>query len=114
MKFQIPEVKEETFFDEHFEYGDDNDTALANLRTALGIFGNAYKETVGFGELAENGEVFDSENAARAFSNLALSYHFCLVFARQLEQPEEIRVVPNVSTGSVQEYVNAYLKELFS
>ena len=113
MKFNIPEIKEEEFFDKHFEYGDDNDTAVSNFRISLGIFGNAFKETMEFGELADNGEVFDSENAAKAFDNLSLSYRFCLEFAKQMEQDVELRIVPKAKSGSIQEYVNAYLKELF-
>lgn len=113
MEFNIPEVKEEAFFEEHFEYGDDNDTAVSNFRISLGIFGNAFKETMEFGEFADNGEVFDSEDAAKAFSNLALSYRFCLEFAKQMEHPVEVRIVPDAPPGSVQEYVNAYLKDLF-
>lgn len=114
MKFTIPEVKEEEFFEEHFEYGDDNDTVVSNFKTSLNLFGKAYKETLKFGEMAENGEVFESETVAKAFSVLALSYRFCLEFATQMDEPVKIQVVSGAVAGSFQEYVNAFLKKLFA
>lgn len=110
MKFNIPEVKEESYFEEHFEYGDDSDTATSNMKKSLSLFGMAFKETMKFGELAENGEVFESEQAAKAFSELALSYKFCCEFALLMEEPVKIQVVPGAEAGSIQDYINRYLE----
>lgn len=110
----LVESKEEAFFEEHFEYGEELDIVLANFKSSLNLFCKAYKDTLVFGEMAENGEIFDSGVAAKVFSDLALSYRFCLEFATLVEEPVEMHVVSGAVVGSLQEYVNAYLKMLFA
>ena len=54
MNFSIPEIKEEEFFEKHFEYGDDDDTMISNFKCAFSLFCKAYRETAEYGEMAED------------------------------------------------------------
>ena len=115
MRFEAAnaEAKEESYFEANFEYGDDENILYSNLGKSLKLFSKAYKETTVFAEKAENGEVFDSEMAAEAFTELSLSYHFCQEFARLLQEDAQVRIVPGVSDRSIQHYINNILEKLF-
>ena len=110
----IPAALDEEFFEKNFEFGDDEESVSANFKKALSLFGFAYKATVRFAELAMNGECFESEDAERDFYSLALSYKYCREFGSMLTEPVEMTVVPDAASGSMQEYVNSYLKHLAS
>jgi len=108
----VPAELDEAFFEQHFDFCDGEESVVVNLKKALNLFGQAYKATVQFAELAMNGECFEAEEAEQSFYSLALSYKYCREFAGMLEEPVTISVVQNVENGSLQEYVNAYLKQL--
>lgn len=112
--FSIPAELDEEFFETNFEYGDDEEVTIANFKKALNIFSAAYKATLNFAELATNGECFEAADAERDFYTLALSYKYCREFASRLEEPVKIEVVPEATQGSLQEYINGFLRYLFS
>ena len=112
MEIHIDERKEETFFELHFDFGDEPDTVADNLKTALNIFSEAYRKTVAFAENAEDGEVFDAELAAVAFDELALSFKYCLLFMKELDSGLQMKVVKEAEEGSMQDYINKVMKSL--
>ena len=114
MEFILDEAKEEAYFEKHFEYDTDQETTMANMAKALKEFEKAYKATNTFAENAEDGEVFDSEAAADAFANLALSYKYCLEFMKNLDEDVQMKIVENATKGSAQEFVSLFLKSVLS
>lgn len=75
---------EEAFVERYFDYGDDNDTAMANLESSLNVFFSSNRDCDNFAEQICNGEIVDIPTVTLALQNLIFAHKYEEQFKKSL------------------------------
>lgn len=81
---EMLESLEEAFFERHFEYGEEQETALSNLDSSLNVYFRSHKDCSLFAEQISDGEVVDVPTVTLALQNLIFSHKYEEQFKKAL------------------------------
>jgi hypothetical protein len=98
MMSELLQSAEEAFFERHFDYGDDTETALSNFDSSLNVYFRSHKECCDYAEYISDGEVVDIPTVTLALQNLIFAYKYAEQFKNVLGANGTVTDITSIET----------------